>query len=62
MVNGKLSMIHDFLVRPEPFDIPAVRPEPVEGNGWLAQDRPVERVNGGFFNSLLRQESIATEV
>ncbi len=22
-----------------PFDIPAVRPELVEGDGWLAQDR-----------------------
>ena len=27
---------------PEPFDTPAVRPELVEGHGWLAQDRPVE--------------------
>ena len=29
-------------VRPEPFNIRAVRPELVEGNGWLAQDRAVE--------------------
>ncbi len=25
-----------------PFDIPAVRPELVEGDGWLAQDRPFD--------------------
>ena len=25
-----------------PFDIPAVRPELVEGAGWFAQDRLVE--------------------
>ncbi len=27
------------LAQDRPFDIPAVRPELVEGDGWLAQDR-----------------------